>query len=126
MKIDYPREYDFLKRREISRGTKLLSIEDRNELLLGKCKKAALLLEEYNTGNRTHKIGWIKHELNYINRIRGIENKFIENQISRLTFEVQQLEGVTAYLGDPRGLKIALKSIERILTSLIEELTAAD
>lgn len=123
MKIDFPIEYDFFKRKEISNGTASLSTEDRNKLLLEKCKKASLLMGKYNTGTRGHLRGWIEHELKYINCVEGVENKFVKNQISHLIFEMEQLTGVTMYLKDHRGLKIAMKSIERILTSLIEELT---
>lgn len=119
---DFPREYDFLKRREIERGTALITDEERNELILGKCKKAASFIAEYNSGNRGHKMDWIRYELNYLCHVKGIKNKFIENQISRLTFELHQLQGVTAYLGDPRGLKIAVTSIQRTVQSIIEEL----
>lgn len=121
-KNDFPREYDFLKRKEIERGTALITDEERNELIIGKCKKAALFITEYNSGNRGHKMDWIRYELDYLCYVRGIENKFVENQISRLTFELHQLQGVTAYLSDPRGLKIAVKTIERIIESIIEEL----
>ncbi|MCK5013943.1 MAG: hypothetical protein KAS66_08995 [Candidatus Omnitrophica bacterium] len=123
MNEDFPKYYDYYHREEIIEGVKLLSAEDRNALLLEKCKKAMSLMEKYNSGTRGHLRGWIEHEMNYINCMEGFENKFIENQISHLIFEKDQLMGVTMYLHDPRGLRIAMKTIERIFTSLIEELT---
>ena len=123
MSDNLPREFTISNRPKIREGTKALSTEDRNALLLEKCKKAMSLMEKYNSGTRGHLRGWIEHEMNYINCMEGFENKFIENQISHLIFEKNQLMGVTMYLHDPRGLKIAMKTIERIFTSLIEELT---
>ena len=123
MNEDFPKDYDFNRRNDITEGVKLLSNEERNALLLEKCKKTSALMDKYNSGTRGHLRGWIEYEMKYINCMEGFENKFIENQISHLIFEMGQLEGVTMYLHDPRGLKIAMKSIERILTSLIEELT---
>ena len=122
MDKDFPKYYDYYRRKDIIEGVKLLSNEERNALLLEKCKKAMSLMDKYNSGTRGHLRGWIEHEMNYINCMEGFENKFIENQISHLIFEMNQLQGVTMYLHDPRGLKIAMKTIERIFISLIEEL----
>ena len=122
-KNNFPQYYDFSKRREISRGTALLTTEERNKLINKKCVEVHSLIQKYNSGNRGHILGHITADVNFICRIRGIKNKFIENQISRLNFEIEQFVGVTVYMGDPRGLKIAVKTIENTITSIIEELT---
>jgi len=57
---EFPLYWDFLKRREISRGTALLTTEDRNKLLNEKCIKIYSLMRRFNPGNRGHLFGRIK------------------------------------------------------------------
>ena len=122
MENDFPTEYDFFKRKEIKKGTASLSTEERNKIILERCKKASLLMDKYNTGTRGHLRGWIEYHLKYLSCVEGIENKFVENQVLHLIFEVEQLERVVIYSKDPRGIKIAMKSIDDTITSIIEEL----
>lgn len=119
-----PETYDFLERRELSKATALLNDNERNELLLKKSRNILKLLKKYNSGNRAHTMSWLINEAHYIGRIRGLKNDHIINQISRLNFEMDQFQGVTVYLNDPIGLKIAIKSIETIITLIIDEITS--
>ncbi|MCK4666839.1 hypothetical protein KAU33_08820 [Candidatus Dependentiae bacterium] len=130
---EFPQHYDPSKRGEIRRGTALLTTEERNKLLLKKCTGIDLLMKKYSTEYCGYTLRLIRDEINYVKRIREIENKFIKNQISRLIFEVNLIDKETAYLGDdketaylgdPRSLKNALKAIKKILILIIEELNS--
>ena len=123
-KDNFPRYYDILKRGEIRRGTALLTTEDRNKLLLEKCIEIVSLMKKYSAGHREYALCLIRDEVKYLIRVKGIENSFIKNQISRLIFEVNLIDKETAYLDDPRGFKNALEAIKTILTLIIEELNS--
>ena len=123
-KNDFPQYYSSSKRGEIRRGTLLLTTEERNKLLLKKCTKIDFLMKKYSAGHRGYALCLVRDEVNYIKRIRGIENVFIENQILRLIFELNLIDKEQAYLGDLRGFKSALKAVKTILTLIIEELNS--
>jgi len=124
MSDNLPRDFTISNRPKIREGTKALSTENRNKLLLEKCKKVASLMEKYSAGHRGYVLCLIRDEVRYLNYIRGNENNFIENQISRLTFEVNLIDREAAYLNDPCGFKNALEAIKTILTLIIEELNS--
>lgn len=124
MSSNFPREYILVCRARVRESTKALSTEYRNELLLEKCTKIDSLLKKYSAGHRGYALCLIRDEVKYVNLIRGIENSFIENQISRLTFEMNLIDREAAYLNDPRGFKNALETIKTILTLIIEELNS--
>ena len=124
MSDNLPRDFTISNRPKIREGTKALSTEDRNKLLLEKCNKIASLMEKYSAGHREYAMCLIRDEVKYLNYIRGNENHFIENQITRLTFEMNLIDREASYLTDQRGFKNALEAIKTILTLIIEELNS--
>ena len=124
MSDNLPREFTISNRPKIREGTKALSTEDRNKLLLEKCTKIDSLMKKYSAGHRGYVMCLIRDEVKYLNYIRGNENHFIENQITRLTFEMNLIDREASYLTDQRGFKNALEAIKTILTLIIEELNS--
>ncbi|MCK5013944.1 MAG: hypothetical protein KAS66_09000 [Candidatus Omnitrophica bacterium] len=124
MSDNLPRDFTILNRPKIREGTKALSTEDRNKLLLEKCNKVTSLMEKYSAGHRKYVLCLIRDEVKYLKYIRGNENHFIENQITRLTFEMNLIDRKAAYINDQRGFKNALEAINTNLTLIIEELNS--
>jgi len=116
-----PDYYSFENRKKIRELTALLSEKNRNKLIGQRCTILFYHLRKYIPGDRGHSILRMRAEGQYLQYIKGIENSFIENQITRLKFEMTQLEGATVYLKDPRGMKIALTSIGTITSRIMEE-----